>query len=626
MTATTAKILRALFVAYVIATVVHIAYVVNHEPYAFDAWNVSVDTGAKPFSLGRFFAFWHQQYTSSNPRIGQPITYFAYKLTGFAEIGTALAYLALVVGGFVVSLRRWPKLRDGHDLATLSIGIGFLWFAAPYFASFMFCRAYATNYVWSAAFQLWFVAAIRLHEPEHSALSIPKVVGIFLLGIVCGMGNEHVGPTLALFSVGYAVWMWRRHHRLSPLLAAAAVGACLGFALILFAPGQAQRYEGLAERYTLIQQILFRGISGNLDIFINYLYAAAPILAAFSCVIAVGIVFERRPESELADVRASQRRALAFVAAALVAGTLMTFALFASPKLGWRFYMHGCILLLAGVMATASTFLYRARSFAPFVAFAVITSTFAAAKTVPLFTRLARASDERLALLEAAPRGDTITLDGWEQVQESWWFLGDDARDQMKDELIAKYFGLHRVLFRGGDMWSTLGVTDVKLTMHYDLDPPACLDEIETLDLKPFIGRDVGALHHAFLDTIAQINDETTSHVKSVDLVATFLGKPPPMPRKRIYVARWQDGKLEGYVSDIKRVGRTRDREVVMSPELAHGDFEIYVVAVGDEPKKLGTTTEHKPLRYQPWRSAEYWFLACKSDYCFVTFATRHKA
>src|SRR2546430_11105666 len=96
-----ARLLRVGFYAYVAATFIHIAYVVNHEPFAFDAWNISVDTGAKPPTLGRFFAFWHQQYTTSNPRIGQPLAYLAYKITGIAEIGTPLAFFAIVLAGFV---------------------------------------------------------------------------------------------------------------------------------------------------------------------------------------------------------------------------------------------------------------------------------------------------------------------------------------------------------------------------------------------------------------------------------------------------------------------------------------------------------------------------------------------
>ena len=35
------------------------------------------DTGAQPFSIGRFFDFWWFEYTHSNPRIGQAFTYLA---------------------------------------------------------------------------------------------------------------------------------------------------------------------------------------------------------------------------------------------------------------------------------------------------------------------------------------------------------------------------------------------------------------------------------------------------------------------------------------------------------------------------------------------------------------------
>src|SRR5262245_14586224 len=142
------RVLRALFFAYVGFTFLHIAYVVYHEPFSFDAWNVAVDTKAKSPSIGRFFEFWHNQYTTSNPRIGQPITYWAYKLVPIGEIGTPLAFLAIVVAGFVFGTGRWPKLSQGRDLAALAIAIGCMWFVAPQMPAHMFCRAYATNYLW----------------------------------------------------------------------------------------------------------------------------------------------------------------------------------------------------------------------------------------------------------------------------------------------------------------------------------------------------------------------------------------------------------------------------------------------------------------------------------------------
>ena len=475
----TVRLLTALFIGYVALTAVHIAYVVHHEPYAFDAWNVSIDTGAKAPTIGRFFEFWHQQYTSSNPRIGQPLAYLAYKLVGFAEIGTPIAFFAIVLGAFVLGTGRWPRWRSGRDLATLALGIGFMWFVSPMLPSYMFCRAYATNYVWSAAIQLWFLVPLRLYATADEPASVVAALGYFVLGVAAGMGNEHVGPTLLLFLVVFAVWMWRTQRRISRFLLGrndrCVRRVCL--ALLRTRPGPAVRLD--REHFSVLQQIKVRGIAGNLDIFIGDLSAAAPQLIMLLLIMTVGVISEDRAEADLVSLRGQQRRALAHVGLVLLAGMLITITVFASPKLGHRFYVHSMILLLSGLMAVAQSFLHRARSFAPFIAFAVIASTYAAARTIPLYTRLARDSDQRLAQLAAAPRGGITTLDGWEQIPEEWWFMGDDVRDQKKQELIAKYFGLYRVLFRGNEQWATLGVTDVKLTMHYDFDAPVCLDELD---------------------------------------------------------------------------------------------------------------------------------------------------
>src|SRR5215207_5699078 len=94
------RILRALCVAYIAATLVHVGWVMAHEPFVFDAWNMADDTHAQPFTLGRFFDYWWFEYTHSNPRIGQAFTYLSYKLEYFAVIATPIAHLALAVGAF----------------------------------------------------------------------------------------------------------------------------------------------------------------------------------------------------------------------------------------------------------------------------------------------------------------------------------------------------------------------------------------------------------------------------------------------------------------------------------------------------------------------------------------------
>lgn len=623
MKPSTARTLRALFYFYLAFTFFHIAYVVFREPFAFDAWNVAVDSDAKPVTVGRFFEFWHKMYTTSNPRIGQPMAYLAYKTVGFAEIGTPLAYFGIVFGGFVVALRRFPRFSDGRDLATLAIGTGFLWFCAPNFPAYMFCRAYATNYVWMAAVQLWFLVPIRLIGTPHSPQWGPiGLAAYFVLGVVTGMGNEHVGPTLLLFVLLYGGWLWRKRGERPLLLWVGAAGVALGYALVFFAPGQSQRYEGLAERYSPLQQILVRGVETNLDIFLSLLSAAAPIMVFVISAVALGAFVERRTENEVIE---KQRDALAFMFVALAAGCLITMTVFASPKLGPRFYMHSMFVVTAAAMGVFRAFLSRPKSFAPFVAFALIASTYAALRTIPRFTRLDRDSKTRLAELAASPESSAYTATAWEQVAENWWFLGDDVRDTKKQEMVAKYFGLRRVLFRGSDQWKTLGVSDVKLTMHYEFEREQCVDELDHLDLKQFIGKSIDALHHQFLDAIVEIERVSGLQLRSIDLTATFLGTQPSLPAPTIYVARWANDKLEGYTADVVRKGRSKTREIVLGKELAGKDFDVYMILIGQPPRKLGSSSEGKPFPYVPWGPGQYWVLACRPDHCFVLKSIAHR-
>jgi len=618
-----ARILRALFCVYVAFTVFHIAYVVYHEPFVFDAWNVAHDTDAQPASLKRFFAFWHDQYTHSNPRIGQPMAYLAYKLVGVAEVGTALAFLAIVVGGFVFGTGRWPKLSEGRDLATLAIGIGCMWFVAPHFPAYMFCRAYATNYVWLAAIQLWFLIPLRLMSAsEPRPVSRPKLAAYFLLGLIAGMGNEHVGPTLIALVGAYGIHIWRSHRKRPLLLWVGFAGLVIGFALIFFAPGQGSRYEGFTERTTITQTILSRGLRGNADIFGDLVDAAAPLLALIVCVIGIGLVGERHSEAELATMRERHRRAMHMLIVAAIAAAMITATVFASPLLGPRFFFHPLMLVLGAVLGIVNAFLRRARWYAPFVIAAVLASATAAARTMPLYKRLAEDSHERLAQLAATPVGGDGTTEAWEPVNEGWWFLGDDMRDDKKQELVAKYFGLRKLVYRGNDASNLLGVTDTKVTLHYEFDNPLCLDQLDNLDNQPWIGRDIKDLHKQLLKLVA--DSARFGKLQWIDAVVSFVGTPPPMPREHVFIARWRAGKLEGYTAKLRRAGRSKKREIVLDAELKQSPWQIYLVVVGDPPQLLGTSTSAQSLGYVPTHTGQYWTLACKDDYCFVLLAVTH--
>jgi hypothetical protein len=702
-------VLRVLFAAYVAATAVHIGLVMAHEPFAFDAWNIAVDTRAEPFSFARLLDYGTFEYTHSNPRIGQWLTYLAYKLTYFAPIATPIAYLGLALAATVLGLGRWPGAKTerspehrakpeapdqrsagssesdvrggrmkydllarrtelggartvGRDLALCAIAIGFAWFAIPRIGMIMFCRAYGANYLYGAAIQLWFLVPLRLSPNScdghgDGRASVRACLAYFLFGILAGMCNEHTGPTLVLFTVGYAAWRQRTTGHTPWLAWAGALGSIAGFAAIFFAPGQASRYEGLAIKVSLAGRLLQRGITSNLDIFRDWMIACAPVLG----LIVIALVIARRdattqprspappgtPNTETLDPSStpkqpeklqnqeppgSQRQPLPWVQAAplgfvglvLIAGTLITATVFVSPKLGPRFYLHGCALVLAGFLAVADQALSTTRRIAPFVVLAVAASVYAGVRSLPLYYRLSDASVERLAALAATPPGGVFTAEAFEQVDDSWWFLGDDFRDVKKRDLVATYFGLRGVIFRAVDIEAPLGVSDVVLVPRYQITPPSCLDEHGGLDLGTYRGIDINSVHKAMQAAVERLRARigATGRLDRLDLTVGFVGAPPPLPRPTLLVGRWLPTGFEAYAGVIERKGTSKTRAIKLPKELAGTDVEIYAYQVSGEARRLGTARD-KTLEYIPWKRGAYWALACRPTECFVIAAAR---
>jgi hypothetical protein len=612
---TASRALIAAFVAYVAATAIHIGWVVLHEPFSFDAWNVAVDTHAKPFTLGRFFHYWRFEYTHSNPRVGQAFTYLAYKLYYFAPIATPLAFLAAATAITVLGLGRWPH-RRARDLGLWAIAIGFIWFSVPEIGKTMFCRAYACNYVYDAAILLWFLVPLRLAVGGRGS---PRACAAYaVLGVVAGMCNEHTGPALCAFLVLYALWLERQRAGRPALVWAGAAGAITGFALLFFAPGQGQRYDGLAEKMTLFGRLVRRGVVYNLDILRGLLVGAAPLLCLIAIVAIIAVLGER-PE------RARLRTPARLIALAMIAGTVMAATLFVSPKLGSRFYIVSTCLLLAGFVALADAVLDTTRRLAPFVALAVVASIYAGYRTIPLYARVARESDARMAALEAAKPHTVFHADAFDQIDESWWFYGDDFRDYHKREMVVKYFDLANLVFRSFDANAPFGASGARIVPRYVLDPPGTLDAYGGFMMWPPKGFDLRVLQHELEIAIASTRRLIApTRLAQLELEVTFDGAQPALPEPRLLAARWTPQRLEMWPAKIVRHGRSTTREVVVPKDLARTDFDIYVTRVGAEVRRLGPASG--PLHYIPWAAGVYWVLACHPGECFVIAATRSGA
>jgi hypothetical protein len=602
-----------LFVLYLTATAVHIGWVVAHEPFFFDAWNVAKNSGAKPITPSHFFEFWKFEYTHSNPRIGQVFAYLAYKLEYFAVIATPLAYLAISLAVFVLGRAKLPSWKRGRDLALWAIAIGFLWFALPQIGKTLFCRAYCANYIYAGAIQLWFVAILRL-VPETSGgrASQSRCLAYAVFGILAGACNEHTGPTMIAFFIGYAWCLRRRTGQQPTLVWSGALGAIIGFLAIFFAPGQGERYEGLGQRVSLVGRLLQRGVVGNVEILRDLMLAAAPTLG----LILIAVMLSND------EHRAAIRRALRFVVLGMVVSVMIACTIFVSPKLGPRFFYVGCALLLAGFIGVADLALLKKKTLAPFVALAVIASIYAAARTIPLYKRVSKVSDSRMAALAASKPGTLFTAEAFEQIDETWWFYGDDMRDGKKREMVATYFDLAAVELLQYDPKEPLAVKGAHFVPHYEVSPAGCIDEVGGLTIGPARGFDLPGLHREIQIAVDKLRHKLGSAtLRSLDVTVEL---DNDMPRSPLIVARWTPAGLETHVGKIERKNLSRKRSVVVPKELALPDVEIVVYQVGGEARKIGTgdTTP----QYVPWKSGVYWILACRGNACFVIAATRHSA
>lgn len=414
--------------------------------------------------------------------------------------------------------------------------------------------------------------------------------------------------------IGYAWWVHGKTQQRPNLAWAGALGAVIGFAAIFLAPGQGERYDGLAQRVGLFGRVLQRGITGNLEILRDLLLAAAPLLALFVIVLLV-------VKDDGHERRVAMRRAFNFVALVIVAALVMAATIFASPKLGPRFFYVSMALLLAGFVGVVDAVLTR-RGLVPLVVLAVAASGYAASRSVPLHKRVSRTGEARMAALAASTPGSVFIADAFEQVDDSWWFLGDDFRDAKKREMVAKYFGLRGVLFRSYDPTAPLGLSGVKLVPRVEADPPQCLDE--GLTLGAFKGFDMVALQREVKIAIENLENQLpATALRAVDVEVLLPGVT--LPRPHVLVARWQPNRYEAYIGRIDRKGRAKTRTIVLPPELAGSDAEIVVYQAGGEARRLGTARDTR-LQYVPWKTGVYWVLACRADHCFVIAATRQGA
>ena len=419
-----------------------LVFCVYWEPVLHDGWGELALIRGKTASLRLFYDIALLDYRELNPRLGQLATLVGYALPWLHPIVTPVLELTELAVLTALALGRWPSVRRADDAFIALVVTAMVWLCTPEIGLMMFYRPFTGNYV----FGLTVVVAWLL--PYRFAVARPAmprrwVAPLWLvIGFLAGMCNEHLGIAFLAMAVLAALVVVRRDGRAGaaclPWMIAGLLGFAAGYVVLLTAPSQHIRYDGLADQAGYIERIVARGVRGNAWLVFRLFRALAPTVPL------VVVATIERWRLGPAQRPPFERRAAAVLA---LGGLICTVTLIASPRIGPRLYGASVALIAAaiagGLIAPVRT--RRIRWLGGVVAAAIV--AYISVRCVVIFRAVGPVGRARLQALESGA-GTVVTLPKL-PANRSRYFLGDDLTSsyvrggvisdyQLKDIVIAE--------------------------------------------------------------------------------------------------------------------------------------------------------------------------------------------
>ena len=371
----------------------------------------------------------------------------------------------LVVVAFVVAHGRWPRsTRD--DLARLAVLQAVIWLVIPIAGVIYFYRPFAANYLMASCIQLGLVACYRLELARADSGPRYWLAPIALAwGVIAGMANEHTGPTAIVAVLALTTWAWRRH-RLRAWMIAGLAGLATGFAMLLFAPGQAVRYAGVASAPNPVHTLMQHGVTGNLKYVGDYVVEIAP--GALLVLAAVAVAIKRRVELAATFDRALAVRAgLVLVAAIGIVGTA-----FASPIVEDRVFFAPCLLTAVALAMVAEIAWDEPVANRRLVIAAAAVIALDATGFVIVYRDVAARTDVRVEALASAPAGAAVDVPLVGELGHDHWTYGEDFAYWYMREFVAHHvYEVDTIGLADPPSWSQPRPPE-HVHVVFDYDPP----------------------------------------------------------------------------------------------------------------------------------------------------------
>lgn len=170
------------------------------------------------------------------------------------SIANSIIYVALI---YLMYLHIRGN-REDKPLFLLLIHLG-LWFILPVFGQTCLWLIGSCNYLWTTVIILWFLWIYRKNKEN---LSIIKLIGIFLLGILAGWTNENTSAGLLVILLCYLIMtkIPNKKEKISKLRIVGFFGALIGFAIMILAPGNYIRAEEIQDNTFILIKIIKRAV------------------------------------------------------------------------------------------------------------------------------------------------------------------------------------------------------------------------------------------------------------------------------------------------------------------------------------------------------------------------------
>lgn len=152
--------------------------------------------------------------------------------------------------------------RKDHEIDNtyLCIVIAFLWFFIPTFGGITLWMTSALSYMWMETCLILFILLLANHTKRKSDAqkdSIISMVFIFVVGILGGNSSEPLVCALFLMLM-IMIYMQNKNNTLVKYDIVAVAGFIIGFALLMFAPGNFVRASHVPESNNVLVKYMFR--------------------------------------------------------------------------------------------------------------------------------------------------------------------------------------------------------------------------------------------------------------------------------------------------------------------------------------------------------------------------------